>query len=196
MRSACLLATVLGVFACQPQGDTAVPLESARADQPLAIPPRLPENPVGFAYDELPQEVENLGGAIIGGVSFGSDGRPAADTLMAIKHVRHGPREMLWLERLLSESASEPRTTVLAVLELPVLASGEAVLYALCRVNGRPDPEIVAVGLERDEEYFRTIRRAWRASRRSERFEETSSQGIDCENEGYGADGPRPPPPG
>ncbi|MBE9056555.1 hypothetical protein IQ237_11040 [Sphaerospermopsis sp. LEGE 08334] len=55
-----------------------------------------------------------------------------------------------------------------------------------CRRNGVSDHDIIAVAKIQDTEYFRQIQKAWRANRKTRKFEAISTKGVICENIGYG----------
>ncbi|PPJ62717.1 hypothetical protein CUN59_14130 [Cuspidothrix issatschenkoi CHARLIE-1] len=55
-----------------------------------------------------------------------------------------------------------------------------------CLRNGIRDYSIIAVAKIQDTEYFRQIQKAWRANRKTRKFEAISTKGVICENTGYG----------
>jgi len=67
------------------------------------------------------------------------------------------------------------------------LASKDVVVFGdgCCFIDGRMDPEIVCIAIDGSSEYLR-VRRAWRANRKTQRFEPIPTKGVKCINEGYG----------
>ncbi|MBD2131373.1 hypothetical protein H6F47_02595 [Sphaerospermopsis sp. FACHB-1094] len=55
-----------------------------------------------------------------------------------------------------------------------------------CLRNGIRDYSIIAVAKDTNSEYFRQIQKAWRANRKTRKFEAISTKGVICENTGYG----------
>ncbi len=106
----------------------------------------------------------------------------------AISEVRRGRKGMLWFEYLTHrDQAGSPYWEVRDVLVLPVIRRGQVLAYSSCFSRQKPDPEIVAiVDYQPNVEFFTRARRAWRAKRSVERFEEISPRGIKCTNEGFG----------
>lgn len=134
---------------------------------------------VGLRYGTLPAGLEELGGSLLDFV----DEPEYALTLIA------GPSgQMLWLTRFTHwDEAGKPYWNVRAVLHLPALRDDELLSYGgLCQIDGTNDTEIVAIVEPEDAQWFTKIRRAWRASRSLERFEEIPTSGVACINEGYG----------
>ena len=80
---------------------------------------------------------------------------------------------------------------VLAILPLPKLEKDEIIAAYYCQINGREDPEVIAVGLLDESAYKKRflenkkIRMAWRANRLTRLFEPINSlEGIECSAEG------------
>jgi len=80
---------------------------------------------------------------------------------------------------------------VLAILPLPKLEKDEIIAAYYCQINGREDPEVIAVGLLDESAYEKRflenkkIRMAWRANRLTRLFEPINSlEGIECSAEG------------
>lgn len=140
---------------------------------------RAPADYVGLRTPPLPEGLEQVGGALL---------ELGVDTVFAISHVQRDTLEMLWLERELGQEGAESRFQVEDVLRLPPIGPEGVLVYAVCRLNERPDPEIVAIVSADDEaEILTQVHAAWRADRQQRRFVELPVTGIDCVNEGYGA---------
>ena len=101
-----------------------------------------------------------------------------------VSEVQDGRVKMLWLERLTHrDGAGLPHWEVKDVVILPPLRKKEILAYSFCSLSKQPNREIIAVADYRPRvEYLAHVRRAWRANRRSEKFEEISPKGVKCEN--------------
>lgn len=95
---------------------------------------------------------------------------------------------MLWLERLIHRDPSgQAHFEVRAAVDLPRLDDREVIVFGMCRLDGVVDSAVIALVYYRDEEVFKDVKRAWRVNSRGERFESIPTDGVTCENEGYGA---------
>ena len=128
----------------------------------------------------LPNDLKNVGGALVSGLNEAKE--------YGISEVRRRSIRMLWFEYMTHrDQAGAPYWKVKDVLVLPSIPRKQVLVYALCFSGQKPDSEIVAIAdYKRDAEFFTRVRRAWRANRSIERFEEISPRGIKCTNEGYG----------
>ena len=54
----------------------------------------------------------------------------------------------------------------------------------LCRMDGKSDPELLAIVRSEPVEYRRAVK-AWRADRKQRKLVPVSARGVDCEDEGY-----------
>ena len=157
----------------------AVVLPSTYATTPLVSQRQGSRNYIGLRYRTLPGNLQGLGGWTIGS--------PFSSPEYSVSHVQQGKKQMLWLELILSrDNAGKPLFEVKDVLNLPSLKSTEQLASVGCLVNGKRDPEVIAIAVLEDTEYWGKIRRAWRANRRTTRFEEISPRNIACENPGWG----------
>ena len=136
---------------------------------------------VGLRYRTLPDSLQNLGGWMIGAPLS------SPEPEYVVSRVQQGNRQMLWLELILSrDSAGKPLFEVKDVLDLPSLKPTEQLASGWCLVGGKRDPEVIAIAVSEDAEYWRQIGRAWRANRQTVRFEEIPPSNIVCENPGWG----------
>jgi hypothetical protein len=128
----------------------------------------------------LPNDLKNVGGALISGLNEAKE--------YGISEVRRGRVRMLWFEYFTHrDQAGAPYWEVKDVLVLPSIRRKQVIVYALCFSGQKPNSEIVAIAdYQPHVEFFTRVRRAWRANRSVERFEEISPRGIKCTNEGYG----------
>jgi len=137
-------------------------------------------NYIGLRYGSLPTGLEELGGSLLDFVDV-------PEYALALVVAQSG--QMLWLNRFTHwDDEGKPYWDVRAVLRLPALRDDELLSYGgLCRIDGEPDVEVVAIVEAEDVESYTKVRRAWRANRSRERFEEIPTSGVTCINEGYGA---------
>jgi hypothetical protein len=104
-----------------------------------------------------------------------------------IREVSKGKIRMLWLERVAERNAkSVLRWEVLDVLVLPPVKKNQVLAASYCFIGKEYEPEVFAIFNYQDKQYFTRARRAWRANRFEERFEEIPTKNIRCENEGWG----------
>ena len=182
-----LLLAVLG-WSCTRAPRAAEPAAQAgnafAAEAAAPAAPALEREPgeyVGFQHGpELPAGLEDLGGALM---------NDAGATEYALEYLGTASRQMLWLSRFTHQDPQgHPHWDVRDVLEIPALAPGETLSFGgFCRIDGARDAEVVAVVVARDGESLAIVRRAWRADRMGERFEEIPTAGVVCENEGFDA---------
>lgn len=135
---------------------------------------------VGLRYGSLPSGLEELGGSLLDFVD---------EPEYALVLVAAGSRQMLWLNRFTHrDDEGKAHWDVRAVLQLPALQDDELLSYGgFCQLDGEHDAEVVAIVQAEDAASFTTVRRAWRANRSLERFEEMPTSGVACVNEGYDA---------
>lgn len=136
---------------------------------------------IGLRYEKtLPAGLKWVGASLV------SD--PYKDTRQySLMEVHRGRVKMLWFKFMTErDAAGQPHWEVKDVLVLPRLTRTQLLTYAVCFSGNRPDGEIVAVVEYTDTEFFRRVRRAWRANRATETFEQIPTRGIKCTNEGHG----------
>ena len=69
----------------------------------------------------------------------------------------------------------------------PSNPQGDYFIHSGCSINDGPiDPEIEAVLGNQETEFITDIRQAWRANRQTRQLEVLSTEGIACENPGWG----------
>jgi hypothetical protein len=128
---------------------------------------------------KLPPGLKEEGGGLI------SD--PYKDkTQFGIAHVTRGKQNFLWFELGTHHNAAgQAFWEVLDVVTLPPLRRNHIVMYTLCLLNDKPDPEIAAV-IEpiKPGSYDTRTLRAWRANRQTRKFEEITVKGVKCEMQG------------
>ena len=128
----------------------------------------------------LPRGLKGTGGGLI------SDASDAVE--YAVSEVQKGRVKMLWFDRLTHrDDSGKAHWEVKDVLVLPAIPRKQVLVYALCFSGQNRDKEIIAVAdYQPGEEYLTRVRRAWRANRKTEKFEEILTEGIRCENVDYG----------
>ncbi|MEM1242730.1 MAG: hypothetical protein AAGI45_23105 [Cyanobacteria bacterium P01_H01_bin.26] len=96
-------------------------------------------------------------------------------------------------EEIVARRGNNPVWEVLDVATIPsdnIAPSdpqGDYFIRPGCSINGGPiDPEIVAILGNQDTEFITDIRQAWRANRQTQKLEVLSTEGIACENPGWG----------
>jgi hypothetical protein len=134
---------------------------------------------IGLRYEStnLPKGLKNIGGWIVGD--------PYASIVYSISRVVKENQKMLWLEILTTDKYGGNNRQVIDVLNLPKLNKSEEI-NGLCLLKGVKDPEITAIVKYQNTEYFRNIKKAWRANRKLGKFEQISTRDIVCENPGSG----------
>jgi hypothetical protein len=136
--------------------------------------------PRGLQYEGVPQGYEPLAGILL------TDSIPNRKYGLSWLRGSHG--EELWLEKEIASGVSgHPRWELRRALAAPARGPNEQLILGVCTRNGTPDRAVIAVAERQDADSLRTIRRAWRVNRESERFEPVAPSGIVCENEGWGA---------
>ncbi len=104
-----------------------------------------------------------------------------------IREVFGGKVKMLWFERVKERDAkSVLQWKVLDVLILPLIKRNQILAHSRCFIGKEYEPEVFAIIVYEDKEYFTRVRRAWRANRLKEKFEEIPAKNIRCGNEGWG----------
>lgn len=127
----------------------------------------------------LPDGLTLIGGALVSEVND--------DEAYVLNEVHKGRIKMLWFAGLTHRDGGAPYSEVKDLLVLPPIRKYQVVVYNTCFLHNRPDKEIVAVvAYHAGVQYFTCVYKAWRANRKTEKFEAIPVKGIKCENEGYG----------
>ena len=103
----------------------------------------------------------------------------------ALDWLSHGNHTEIWFGRDVLTSP-EPTWELQDSLILPAYPRSQVVVMAECSLRGSPDFELIALAKQEDADSFRTIVRAWRADRSTNRIVQVAVAGIACANEGYG----------
>lgn len=144
----------------------AFPLSAKAEERPL----------IGANYPPLPEGVEEMGGWLI-------------NDPYAIERVLIEGQNLLLLSRLRGrDSSGKASFKVVNVLPLPPIAKTEEIIDgSMCSINGKSDPNFIAImKLEDDRPYLTKARKAWRIE--GEEFEEVNvaNYRFKCENLAYG----------
>jgi hypothetical protein len=83
---------------------------------------------------------------------------------------------------------NKPDFMLLDTIRIGHIKPGQGVILTHCRLNGRDVAGILALVKMDDNQYFKKVIKAWKANTKTNRFEPISTTGIDCLNDGYGAD--------
>jgi hypothetical protein len=135
---------------------------------------------IGLTHPPLKDSLKMKGGTMIGD--------PFKSTVYSVALMSNEGSQMLWLESSSSRNIKgEVIWEVLDVMAAPNYGKDETMVIGLCKIDDRPDPEVLAVvKYEQDKEHFNKIIKAWRANRAKGKFESITIKGISCSNESYG----------
>lgn len=101
-----------------------------------------------------------------------------------VSNVLKDSLNLLWLEKLTHRDAEgKAFWEIRDVLVLPEMSEYEGLLISVCQLNNYPDPEIIAIGIFTEDENIVKVRKAWRANRQLEKFEEIAADSVICVND-------------
>jgi len=131
---------------------------------------------IGQTYPPAPPPLKEVGGSMID---------PLDQAEYAFFEVVDRGVHLVWLMRLLARDAEgRPLWHIEDVLPLPPVRRGDVLLFAKCGQAGEYNSEIVAIAKDEEaEELLTNVRRAWRGSRSTGKFDEIATAGIECEKE-------------
>lgn len=109
-----------------------------------------------------------------------------SSSLFGIQVFRFHRRRFLTFDRGVARAGPQAVWLITDVFWLPRLPRSFR-LVSTCARGTQRDPELLAVVRFTDAEWFTDVRWVWRANTATGRFEPASSQGVRCENEGWGA---------
>lgn len=152
------------------------------------------QNYLGQTYQILPFGLQDLGGWLVG--------EPVGSRLYNVASLQTGAlitdapqaqKQMLWFETVVFPADPDPEGRVsykvLDVLNLPPLKTSDVLVGSpglQCTRNGVRDPEIVAIATYSDTNYLEKIKQAWRANRKTGKFESIPARNIVCDNTSRG----------
>jgi|GEM_PF-1183339 len=174
-----LCLTVIG-FALPAQSQPKTGNFRVNQPEPQLIAQSKSRSFIGLRYRNLPKSLTDLGGWVV------SDGTVAR---FAVSHVRQGSQQMLWFEKLIDyDNNGRPMFQVIDVLNLPTFSKTEQLTTGSrgCMQNGQHDRELAVLVEATNTEKWTQISKAWRANRRTGKFEKVSTKGIVCENTAWG----------
>jgi hypothetical protein len=143
------------------------------------------KNVIGKEYRSLAEfkefkDFEELGGAMI---------ESYKNTDYGFEHLRKDSVNLIAFEKILNKAKGKPSYLLIDILEIKGLSKNQYISYGNCRIDGKPDSEIIAIYVFKDDvEFYNNVPQAWRANRKTGKIEKISTTGIDCINEGYGVD--------
>lgn len=148
--------------------------------------PRVPYTPP--AYLDHPKGIQYFGSWTVDDPGYPSLRLGSRATVYGISWVKKGNQEMLWFQIVVNRDRTGNRIQrlVIDVLTLPKINKPYTMVGGECLRNGVSDLDIIAVAKDTNSEYFRQIQKAWRANRKTRKFEAISTKGVICENIGYG----------
>ena len=140
------------------------------------------------AYLDHPKGIQYFGGWVVDDPGYPSLRLGSRATVYGISWVKKGNQEMLWFYMVVNRDRTGNRIQrlVIDVLTLPKINKPYTMVGGECLRNGVSDLDIIAVAKDTNSEYFRQIQKAWRANRKTRKFEAISTKGVICENTGYG----------
>jgi len=134
---------------------------------------RSPKNYIGFQYRLLPSTLkEEFSESIDGGpinINYGL-------SLISERGIN-----MIWFNKIICRYKDRAYYELIDVLEIPYIQEMEILILGnVCRINGSPDHEVIAIA-EREPSALQTkIIKAWRANRTSDHFEIIPTHSITC----------------
>jgi hypothetical protein len=101
-----------------------------------------------------------------------------------LAYYKKGDLHVITFDRVIRHPDGTTSYSVLDILAINGLGNTQYVKCALCRLHGKNDTEIVSIYRYQEGVQFLTkISKAWRANRKTEKFERIDTKGIDCINE-------------
>jgi len=131
-----------------------------------------------YTGGSLPYEYNQICGSVLCEKNSSTD-----DCRFSISHVRKGKKEMLWFEyRVSRDQNGIPTWIIIDTLTLPSKLEYKEVLISDCSISGKDDPEIVVISNQFNTCTHNSIYKAWRANRKTKKFEAINPSGISCED--------------
>ena len=155
--------------------------QQRRTASPAAARDKKPYLGLRYAGNKLPAGHKWMAGSLI------SD--PYNDQKQyGVAHVVRGRVNMMWFDLLTHNDAEgQAHWIIKDVLFLPPMAKNQLLFHVDCSLDDKPDPELVViVDNVLNDGYYTQVRHAWRANRRTEKFETLAAKGVKCV--GYGDD--------
>jgi hypothetical protein len=121
---------------------------------------------------------------------YTEDGGAMVDNLdntdFSLGYYSEGHNFVVSFEKI-EQNGNDFNRILLDICEITDVKQNQYLSYG-CRINGQSDSEILALyeSNGEDVEYFTKIIKAWRANRKTGKFDEIDINGIDCINPGFG----------
>ena len=163
-----VIAFVIGVIICTSHGQQ-------KKTSPEAPRDKRPYLGLRYAGNKLPAGHKWMAGSLIS--------EPYKDEKQyGVTHVVRGRVNMMWFDLLTHNDAEGHAHWIIKdVLFLPPIGKNQTLFHVDCLLDDNPDPElIVIVDNVLRKGYYTTVRHAWRANRRTEKFESIAPKGIKC----------------
>lgn len=141
----------------------------------LLANPCTADNLVGTTVPPYPHQWQEEGGSCI--IS-------ACDYSLGV--LKKANQRLFYFGKNVDHTSRIAHWQVLDQMPYPEAPTGYEVVYAACERDGQADSSIIAVVQSSDSEWLNKVRFAYRANPETEQFETLSTQGIRCENVGWG----------
>lgn len=130
----------------------------------------------GVVYDEtLPNGAKDLGGGLLSNENYG------------VSRFLKGQKEYLWLEKITGrDTKGVPSWIVKDVLEFDKLNKNQEFLFSYssaCTIGGNENLDTIVLAELKPKTKKYKILKAWKANIKRERFEKSSTKGIQCRRE-------------
>lgn len=141
----------------------------------LLASPSLANNLIGKTIPPYPSGWQEEGGACLLNCNY------------SLGVLIKAQQRLLYLGKNSPQStASDPRWQVLDTMPYPEPPEGYELVYSACEHQGIPDPSLIALVKIADDEWLDQVRFAYKANINKGRFETISTQGVRCQNIGWG----------
>lgn len=116
----------------------------------------------------------------------GADIGPLGNSTYTVSDYYDKDNEIVALERLVDTKGSRMKFCLLDILEVPKLKKNQYLDFGNGMLNQKPDPEIISIieVTNPDVLTYTNVIKAWRANRKTGKFEEMDTKGIVVNNEG------------
>ena len=130
----------------------------------------------GVVYDEtLPNGAKDLGGGLLSNDNYG------------VSRFLKGKKEYLWLEKITDrDTKGVPNWVVKDVLEFDPLKKNQSFLFSYssaCTIGGNENLDTIVLAELQPKTKKYKILKAWKANVQKEKFEKSSTKGIQCKPE-------------
>jgi hypothetical protein len=104
------------------------------------------------------------------------------DIEYGIAHYKKGSFNVVAFERIMRQANGKVNYLLIDVLEINGIGKNQRISCGLCRLNKLNDTDIIAVYQfnNNDNGFSTKVKKAWRANRKTDKFEQIDTKGIDC----------------